>query len=491
MKISYEEFIYTVPEETKKFIEQVLKYLNYYKHEHELLPFDSNFWGSDEIKETIILLYALYHNKEYKQTLLNCEIYSKRFNKLGKTFICSEKSCFEHFKHIFLICENKNLYKYLTPIDLIINNLEKNSCIRSLFFKYSFDDVINILTKKNNEIKKSLIEKDILNMNNDVINYLENATIIKDIIDSEIINYIVYGDKQKLKDKDLVILSLFLSIYFTNSNETNAIKIVLENKGLNLNKILDLYHNKFLAKTSITTQEPNYLTLIENYSTFLDAKITIKNILKKLFNHKINNSHIIENLLDKLNIPSELFDEIEEEIAMELEIQKLNDNIRRILISSNKIYQKLKKEKLENIKNISILLAIFETNNNLVFHLSKNGLTKEKMLTYLKLPQDFLDDIDENKFDYEIFKQKYKNLDDDFLQNLFRKNDIKQIIESLNIDYQKLYTEIFFKSTAELPFDIDERIKSLINSPIDDLDLGNITSIVNYGNSLNFDIKHI
>ena len=176
---------------------------------------------------------------------------------------------------------------------------------------------------------------------------------------------------------------------------------------------------------------------------------------------------------------------------MELEIQKLNDNIRRILISSNKIYQKLKKEKLENIKNISILLAIFETNNNLVFHLSKNGLTKEKMLTYLKLPQDFLDDIDENKFDYEIFKQKYKNLDDDFLQNLFRKNDIKQIIESLNIDYQKLYTEIFFKSTAELPFDIDERIKSLINSPIDDLDLGNITSIVNYGNSLNFDIKHI
>lgn len=369
-------------------------------------------------------------------------------------------------------------------------------------FSYQMND--NII-KHEEKRKQQLKEEYFKNLPIETIYFLENIMNI----DSQI------TFKEEISNEDRQILVLILALF---DSENNQVKDFISFLGTDfdkneVNRFINAYYNNSNYK--------NIEDLINNYDKYIfegnnkgkeKQDITVYSIARNIFNKDFNNSIYINKFFDHFKIDPktyEKYDQLYQEFLKEIKrkeketayeqkcdtLYSYSQNSQNIYLNILlKIHYKLLDKKIPNIKNIAMLLAILKFPCLSATFLNKNGLTTEKVLTYLNLPNDFLDNIDDIELEenhYDIFINNYSNFKPFDYINIFNSPEIIKMINDLGINYKILKYEVDNEKDYELSLSVDERIKILNNKPIDNLDIDDIESIIKFGNSLNSHSQYI
>lgn len=308
---------------------------------------------------------------------------------------------------------------------------------------------------------------------------------------------------------DQAVISLISSILLTN----NEIQGFFNGLGLYLTEI-----ENYIDIPNIVLGTEDFSILKDYYNKFIfegsnknkqNSEITIYNIAKNIFSKEFNNSIFINKFFDHFNLSHDIynnFDQLYQDYLKKVQknnnddlLYKRRENIdpknETFLIFIIKIHKKILEFNIDkNIKTIAIVLYLLYYETSLSPFLNKNGLTKEKVLAYLNLPQDFLDDIDTLEIDSNIFVDNYQNLTIDEVKDIFIGKDItfmKEMTEKLGIDFKILQTEIKTEQDYEFSLSVNEKIKLLDEKPVDPLNVYDIQSVINFGNSLGIHSKYI
>lgn len=434
--MTYKEFMEIIPDETKDFINELIPYLNYYDRKeidiNDLtIPFEATIF--------LLTISALLKDPYYKNILINCGIKNSKEIKnlvLEKKSIEKNEEYFNDNYYNFLICNEKKDYSSLTPLDLLIDLTKKliqkiephttpvfsNQIynVENKFFVKKLEDFLKDLIRVNNNIKNEQIKKEIFsNTNIDVINFLDNASKIKTIINS----YLVKKDKI-LEDQDLTALSVLIAIFYTNSKECNQIKEVLNDIGITIEDIFNKLGIDKIKQSDIEDIIPNYLNLNNEYENYFDnsSNETILNIFKKIFDRKITNSFAIEDLLNKMNIYFDQFKDFDNLINVNIIRGLLFDlpkKTQEYITFSAKAYTYLKEKlkdkdvKLVSAPNdftlLSFYLASVKYNTAISQFFNINGATIDKVTKFLGIEVD-LEEIANTEIDYfnlPYFFKKY------------------------------------------------------------------------------------
>lgn len=390
--ITYDKFMEIVPEETKIFVNNILKLLDCYIIEEYDLRCGSDF---DEIivnstlKKIAIFCYGLSKMDKYSSLIGYYNFNQYNFNFCVKTYDpLTDEEVFNHLSNLFLIYNEESDYYSLLPLDLLAN-LSKDNLFgqaveefRDYLFSYKYNPE-NFFTaiKKNAKEYKDAYEKklelEILgNLPISVINYLKIALKIK----KELENNLSKSNKDFLTKSniDYVPLSLLLAVYYYDNNESKNIIRILGKNNIILNKIEDKFKPYALV---------NYNNLVNN-TTPLDIKllkkeyakyftngvcedkeqkdITVTDIFTNLLERSITESYIIENLLNNNgNEYEEICNDItnnnsKEDIRERLNsfYQDLSNETREFVEFSSKTLQLIKNKMLENKHNTELLFDI-------------------------------------------------------------------------------------------------------------------------------------
>ncbi len=424
--MTYKEFMEIIPDETKDFINELIPYLNYYDRKeidiNDLtIPFEATIF--------LLTISALLKDPYYKNILINCGIKNSKEIKnlvLEKKSIEKNEEYFNDNYYNFLICNEKKDYSSLTPLDLLIDLTKKliqkiephttpvfsNQIynVENKFFVKKLEDFLKDLIRVNNNIKNEQIKKEIFsNTNIDVINFLDNASKIKTIINS----YLVKKDKI-LEDQDLTALSVLIAIFYTNSKECNQIKEVLNDIGITIEDIFNKLGIDKIKQSDIEDIIPNYLNLNNEYENYFDnsSNETILNIFKKIFDRKITNSFAIEDLFKKMNIYFDQFKDFDNLITVNIIRGLLFDlpkKTQEYITFSAKAYTYLKEKlkdkdvKLVSAPNdftlLSFYLASVKYNTAISQFFNINGATIDKVTKFLGIEVD-LEEIANTEIDY-------------------------------------------------------------------------------------------
>ena len=490
MNLSYEEFIELIPEDTKEYVEDVLRCIT----QHVILNRKMYIEGSsDSIDEDYrikaIFSEMLSRNEEYsyitKKIKYNTFVNSSRTNiYLNKSYNINADA-FNLYKEYFLIYSDISYYYGLTPLELVNNIFEKNQGIldyRDSYGIYRYCFIANdgykrlkvdkIIEEKRKEFENKLNIELFRNIPIDIVHLVTNA--------SKIYNYNIKHIKGMLYKSidDLVADSLLTSYLYS---EDEDIKNMV--KKLNLSPgIIDFYRKKYIENTGDLDFEPNYYGIkmyYEKYYKDLNSK-TIENMFINLFNRNITNSTYVEELLNKYNIDENkivsLFDTRTEQEKINETITNFNGD-RNKLARLSKIYSlTLKKvnpinNKYLNTKNDILTysyltyLSIYEPDNILCNYLKDNEITIDKInnlaevnLTDEEIEKELIDlntikDIiskNIDNFDEYFIKDSKSNALIDIFNSLSSNkicdlnSEIENYIEKKELEYKdKIYLELF------------------------------------------------
>ena len=498
MNLSYEEFIKLIPEDTKKYVDIVLKYMDgyivrnndiYVKDDYNKVVYNSI---NNDYKIKAIFLGMFSKSSEY--SYIAKKLYNSRFigysgaDYGGISVFINDKvdtSVFDLYKEYFLIYSDSSYYYGLTPLELVNNIFNINHNVLEFddsYYKhrrcfidnkdYANLQIDKIIEEKRKEFENKLNIELFRNIPIDIVHLVTNA--------SKIYNYNIKHIKGMLYKSidDLVVDSLLTSYLYS---EDEDIKNMV--KKLNLSPgIIDFYRKKYIENTGDLDFEPNYYGIkmyYEKYYKDLNSK-TIENMFINLFNRNITNSTYVEELLNKYNIDENkivsLFDTRTEQEKINEMITNFNGD-RNKLARLSKIYSlTLKKVNPINNKylktNDDILsysyltyLSIYEQDNILYQYLKDNDITIDKINNLvevnltdeeienepitLEVVKDIVSKNIDNFDEYFIKDSKSNALIDIFNSLSSNKicdlnSEIENYIEKKELEYKdKIYLELF------------------------------------------------
>lgn len=490
MNLSYEEFIKLLPEDTKEYVEDVLRCITQYVILNRKMYIERSSDSIDEdYRIKAIFSEMLSRNEEYsyitKKIKYNTFVDSSHCNiYLNKSYNINADA-FNLYKEYFLIYSDISYYYGLTPLELVNNIFEKNQGIldyRDSYGIYRYCFIANdgykrlkvdkIIEEKRKEFENKLNIELFRNIPIDIVHLVTNA--------SKIYNYNIKHIKGMLYKSidDLVVDSIFTS--YLSSEDTDIKNMI---KKLNLSPgIIDFYRKQYLENTIELDFEPNYYSIkmyYEKYYKDLNSK-TIENMFINLFNRNITNSTYVEELLNKYNID-------ENKIISLLDTRTSQEKINEILTNFNgdktklarlsKIYSlTLKKvnpltNKYLNTKNDILTysyltyLSIYEQDNILYKYLKDNNIEVDKSnnLVEVNLTNE---EIENEPITLEVIKdivsKNIDNFDEYFIKdsksstltNIFNSlsnnkicnlnSEIENYIEKKELEYKdKIYLELF------------------------------------------------
>lgn len=398
MNLSYEEFIKLIPEDTKEYVEDVLRCITQYVILNRKMYIEGSSDSIDEdYKIKAIFSEILSKNNEY--SYITKKIKNVTFIDTSDKSIYLSKSyginpdAFNLYKEYFLIYSDISYYYGLTPLELVNNIFEKDQGIldyRDSYGIYRYCFIANdgykrlkvdkIIEEKRKEFENNLSIELFRDTPIDIVHLVTNA--------SKIYNYNIKHIKDMLyKSIDDLVVDSILTSYL--SSEDEDVKTMV--KKLNLSPgIIDLYRKKNLVKTSDLTIEPNYYSIkmyYEKYYKALNNK-TIESMFINLFNRNITNSTYVEEVFNKHNID-------ENKIVNLLDTRTEQEKINEILTNFNG--DKTKLARLSKIYSLTLKKVNPITNKYLN---TKNDILTYSYLTYLSIyEQDnilyqYLKDID-------------------------------------------------------------------------------------------------
>lgn len=490
MNLSYEEFIKLIPEDTKEYVEDVLRCITQYVILNRKMYIERSSDSIDEdYRIKAIFSEMLSRNEEYSYITKKIK-YNTFVDTTDKSIYLSKSysinpDAFNLYKEYFLIYNDISYYYGLTPLELVNNIFEKNQGIldyRDSYGIYRYCFIANdgykrlkvdkIIEEKRKEFENKLNIELFRNIPIDIVHLVTNA--------SKIYNYNIKHIKGMLYKSidDLVTDSIFTS--YLSSEDTDIKNMI---KKLNLSPgIIDFYRKKYIENTGDLDFEPNYYGIkmyYEKYYKDLNSK-TIENMFINLLNRNITNSTYVEELLNKYNIDENkivsLFDTRTEQEKINEILTNFNGD-RNKLARLSKVYSlTLKKANPINNKylktNDDILsysyltyLSIYEQDNILYQYLKDNDITIDKTnnlvevnLTNEEIEKELIDlntikdVVSKNIDDFEEYfiKDSKSNALIDIFNSLSSNkicdlnSEIENYIEKKELEYKdKIYLELF------------------------------------------------
>lgn len=455
MKIlTYEKFCEIVPKETKQFVDLFLKKIDF-KFLKEI-----NFKNYHCDNNTAIHLCIIAHsytslkeirfyldesnydfNNCYMEGLLNVLSHSIKTNDNEEI-----KKGFEMLSNFFCVNEEIYNYYYLTPEEIILKNakiiLQKREkqiypdSLDSYCFpsgiRYFYNKLAIYEQKKEEEAKNAVKLQFFSKLPIETINFLENSSTIQKSISNS--NY---------SNDDIIALSLFLTLLTNNNSE--YIMDYLEIFGLSKNDILFTIRKLFgnIKCSDISRYSYDIGNLIHSYNKFIDqnGNNNISDIVKRLIDRNISDSFVIEEILNKLNLSKEVFNDLDEKLKEYKENEeaikqekvlsdiytKLPLNICDYIEFVSKIYDELSENNNKiktylseiDILNISTFLSCFYKKPSMASYFIENGVSLEKLLKYFDIKDNDFDNRELNissvQFVYENLLKKSLTIDIDKL----------------------------------------------------------------------------
>ena len=419
MNLSYEEFIKLIPEDTKEYVEDVLRCITQYVILNRKMYIERSSDSIDEdYRIKAIFSEMLSRNEEYSYITKKIK-YNTFVDTTDKSIYLSKSysinpDAFNLYKEYFLIYNDISYYYGLTPLELVNNIFEKNQGIldyRDSYGIYRYCFIANdgykrlkvdkIIEEKRKEFENKLNIELFRNIPIDIVHLVTNA--------SKIYNYNIKHIKGMLYKSidDLIVDSIFTS--YLSSEDTDIKNMI---KKLNLSPgIIDFYRKKNLENTIELDIEPNYYSIkmyYEKYYKDLNSK-TIENMFINLFNRNITNSTYVEELLNKYNID-------ENKIISLLDTRTSQEKINEILTNFNGDRNKL--ARLSKIYSLTLKKVNPLTNKYLN---TKNDILTYSYLTYLSI-------YEQDNILYNYLKDN--NIEVDKINNLVEVNLTNEEIEN-------------------------------------------------------------
>ncbi len=438
MPISYEKFVNNLPEETRKFINKLLNFLT---SSH---PIDSNGYNiSGEMDLLLVKCLKAYRDvSEENDNFLNYLGYD--FNQTIP--YCAEnqirpeerKEKFNEYFTFLVPNIGKEQILVLTAEDIISNIVKKankKSYIHYGPYYGTPSDINSFLhhlsmvgaTKKEKYLK-AYTEKSTESFSISVINYYDMVAKVYDYLRNhkeEIKNIEVNEDG--LKNLAMLIAFFYykhVSVYQDAYNEQTIIVDFLQEKGITIDKIEDKIDLKLPLDT--IKKRPNSILIFSKYFKNVIAadnhnEYTVSYIANKLFEGKVGDPIYIKKILSLFNLTMSNMDSLAEEIKKKKAVavidnkvlEKIYNDFMPTVISFLKRIAKiytylltktdtLSKEYVltyADIKTLAIFLASFESLNNFEEFFKEQGLTTERVLSLLNLPEKstFYKEVDETE----------------------------------------------------------------------------------------------
>lgn len=494
MNLSYEEFIKLIPEDTKEYVDIVLKYISRYivhnteedikdygdivlKHIDGYITHGEDMHIVDDYNKFIdvpinndckIKAFFLEALSKSEYSYVAKKLYNNKYISYDEiaingipVFLNNEvdTNVFNLYKEYFLIYSDTSYYYGLTPLELVNNIFEKKQEIldyRDSYGIYRYCFIANdgykrlkidkIIEEKRKEFENKLSIELFKDIPIDIVHLVTNA--------SKIYNYNIKHIKSMLYKSidDLVVDSLLTSYLYSEDTDVNNMV-----KKLNLSPgIIDFYRKKYIENTGDLDFEPNYYGIkmyYEKYYKDLNSK-TIENMFINLFNRNITNSTYVEELLNKYNIDE---NKVVGLLDTRTEQEKINEMItnfngdRNKLARLSKIYSlTLKKvnpitNKYLNTKNDILTysyltyLSIYEQDNILYEYLKDNDITIDKTnnLVEVNLTNE---EIEKEPITLESIKDIVSKNIDDFDEHFIKNSKSNALINIFNsLSSNKIY----------------------------------------------------
>ena len=218
---------------------------------------------------------------------------------------------FSNLLGFLLVFDDENDYTILTPEDILYNMIKKVKNIDEIdtvMFPSQLEKLSNelevIIKQKHEEIKRSIHNKIVEDVNPSTANYLRTACSIYNQLEKQ-------RDNIKIdiySDSDLIELSLLLSTYIYPSvntdlvyDEKSILSDYLEERGLSYDKIIELLG----VQVTNDSQDISDLELIRRFKFVIDKFNTCEKtsrIVDYLLNNNLTNSKIKQEVFNNLSI---------------------------------------------------------------------------------------------------------------------------------------------------------------------------------------------
>ena len=520
MQLNYEEFMSLIPEETKKYVKIVLKYLNYYIIEENEI--DSPKWdeyfanrydnlGNQSLEKAKFLLSTLLGLLHGGDTASLVKRHRFSFDKVSidapiDKIEYNEESVFNRCYGIFCFFNDKTKYSTLLASDIASNMMSKvSSNIKSNVFSYFDVDsgIENIITKtalnEHNQINSKYEQELYMSLPYHTINYINIASSIRSILISKISNGDI-KENEYIKNDDtyLVPISLLLAIYEYDGSDKNALKSYLIAQGLNLSAIYEKFIRCSLS-SNIQSEPKNMESVKMLYKRYWtegvnkDRKDNVKivDVAVNLFDRSFTNSIVIDRYLDIAKKTTDDFKDMPDKVnaiekifktsKIDTEVNHFYSNIskdtKEFIIFTSKVYQTLLKKKKENKYNqeflredndfvtLAIYIASHFYNADLEEFFNYHNVTFDKVMALVNITIT-REEIEKETLDKAILLEKFKKFIYDGKNNNKNKENVSINDVSLNICHRSFTSSMIIEN-------LFEELRRDINLPSDFYDMVN------------------
>lgn len=374
-------------------------------------------------------------------------------------------------------------------------------------------------------IKEELKVELFRNMPLDTVNYLDNVSGI----------YSSLSTCTDLGEKDIICYALLLGIFIKDRSD---ICKFFNHIGFNYKDIL----SSIGLNTSKKWDDPSVEVLKDCFEEYIFGgvnngckreDITIKQIVKNVFNRELNDSFYINKLLNTFGLSYDIFDNFDtlyDETLIDIKNEERRESIEKKIGNKTydtanyvrytlRIFNELKRNfassmlnteiiKDDNdLKELSLILAALAYQNNASKFWAKYEITFERVCEYCGLDSYALLEIAKNAsyntFDlmdyfasYMVDKKEKVDDIDNIINNIFdeRLNSslvVENICNNFGISYPILKREILSKTDYEDSLSIEERTNILLNEKVDTVEIDDRKSLLRYGNDLGSHSKYI
>lgn len=454
----------------------------------------------------------------------------------------NQKVLVDRYKRFVYEGVNRNRSAKTIRITDIAHNLcnrdfNRSMIMESIFFELSkstdlqsdfLDQLRTHLEKKEQKRKMHLTQRLFKDMPVITMEYLENASIIHQFLLEHIKQY---------SEMDIQVLSLLLSAIISKRSD---VVDFLSSKNLTLNSVCNFLS---VPSNNLTRGSINIDILAEQYGMFIFGghnknlgrkDITIFNIVRNIFSKDVYNSLLISKFLGNFGLSYDDFENLEEKFATyleETEESKKEEEAKRILnsfreetkqyiINVMRIHQRLVRvayqdesvarliPNITDVRELSLLLGMFTIENDVQHFFEKNKVTLEHICSLIGLDTDIIKGLEGEEINYKLILEAYEpwiqygssnynRTVSDLISRVFDKTIgkesliLEEIVSFVGSNYDILKEEVESKKDHELSLSIDDRIKILSEECVDALDLTDVKSILQFGNSLSIHSRYI
>ena len=321
------------------------------------------------------------------------------------------------------------------PLILVLNDLEI----------INKDDTLNNIEIKLNNTLKAI---------EDYNSYLKNFRLtkgVKDFLDNFVENYLISEHKDIKKIVDGETINIIVDNLNINSqNFNNSYKY--ENIEAKLNNTYDLFNNLF--NDSIINYLKKYGYIDKKYSENLE-KEKIKNFQNETIRRLEENGNYLDLKLDKtFKSLIESSKAIKQYIQSADIFSNFNDTINNYIIAIKDEYECSKKFIIDRKYTEDINKKLIDNLEDLKeLSISYYNQVKERFVEIKEFIENSIIKIDDlisrsNKTTYEVIKDKYKNIADNF--NSLNDKDNNKTNNLTNIDYQSHLGEKNYKIAIKI-----------------------------------------